>query len=234
MHHASTIKLVIFDVAGTIIEDHGEVLSCFARALRMNGIRADENALLEWKGASKREVIRHFIEQQPSANAASVEQRVERAYRDFCRLIEDKYEKGGVVPTRRAADTFDWLTHRGIAIATTTGFHRALNNLILDQLGWRSRFSATVCSSDVPAGRPAPYMIFRAMKAANVSDVNAVVNVGDTPLDLQAGTNAGVRGVVGVLTGAHSEARLRREPHTHIVANVAELPFLLVSDFGVL
>lgn len=54
----SPIRLVIFDIAGTIIEDHGEVLSSFTLALMKNGIPAEENGLSEWKGASKREVIR--------------------------------------------------------------------------------------------------------------------------------------------------------------------------------
>ena len=49
------------------------------------------------------------------------------------------------------------------------------------------------------------------MEAAGVSDVRQVLNVGDTPLDLQAGTHAGVRGVVGVLTGTHDQESLRRE-----------------------
>ena len=74
-------------------------------------------------------------------------------------------------------------------------------------------------------------MIFHAMEAAKVISVDQVVNVGDTPLDLRAGSNAGVRVVVGVLTGMHREDRLRREPHTHILPSVAELPSLLDSKF---
>ena len=70
-------------------------------------------------------------------------------------------------------------------------------------------------------------MIFRAMEAAGVTSVAEVINVGDTPLDLQAGTNAGARGVVGVLTGFHKEDRLRREPHTDLVPSVANLPELI-------
>lgn len=229
----STIALVIFDIAGTIVEDHGEVLSCFVRALRANGIEAEDNVLREWKGASKRDVIRHFVALQPGIPRGGMDEIVQRTHRDFRRMLEAEYDKKGIVPIRGAEATFDWLTRRGIRIATTTGFCRELNHLILKKLGWRSRFSATVCSSDVATGRPAPDMIFRAMEAAKISDVGAVVNVGDTPLDLQAGTNAGVRGVVGVLTGAHAEARLRREPHTHIVTGVAEIPSLLVSKFAV-
>ena len=58
------IKLVVFDTAGTIIEDHGEVLEAFSGALHKSGVSFDEDELKEWKGASKREVIRHFVERE--------------------------------------------------------------------------------------------------------------------------------------------------------------------------
>jgi phosphoglycolate phosphatase-like HAD superfamily hydrolase len=48
--------------------------------------------------------------------------------------------------------------------------------------------------------------------------------VGDTVLDLQAGFNAGVRYVVGVLSGAHKKAQLEQERHTHLIESVASLP----------
>jgi phosphoglycolate phosphatase-like HAD superfamily hydrolase len=67
------------------------------------------------------------------------------------------------------------------------------------------------------------------MESANVNSVAEVMAVGDTPLDLQAGTNAGLRAVVGVLSGASTAEKLRRETHTHIVQSVANLPALLAS-----
>jgi hypothetical protein len=79
--------------------------------------------------------------------------------------------------------------------------HGEVNDLVREQAGLDNLFAANVSSSDVLLGRPAPFMIFRRMEASGVTSVREVVNVGDTPLDLQAGSNAGVRGVVGVLTG---------------------------------
>jgi phosphoglycolate phosphatase-like HAD superfamily hydrolase len=67
------------------------------------------------------------------------------------------------------------------------------------------------------------------MEAARVNNVAEVMAVGDTPFDLQAGSNGGARGVVGVLTGAGTAETLGREPHTHIIASVAKLPALLAS-----
>ncbi len=228
----SKIRLVVFDVAGTIIEDHGEVLTSFRMALEENGVAVTEAELAEWKGASKREVIRHFVERQ-AIPSEQRESKADKAYADFRRMLEGHFRGRDVVPIAGAAKTFAWLHERGILIATTTGFYREVNDLILEKTGWTNWFRASISSSDVLQGRPAPFMIFRAMEAAGVRSVAEVINVGDTPLDLQAGTNAGVAGVVGVLTGLHNAERLRREPHTHIIASVAELPDLLREHFSI-
>jgi phosphonatase-like hydrolase len=224
----TSIKLVIFDIAGTIIEDHGEVVTAFAAALAKNGVRADKDELKAWKGASKREVIRHFVEQHGSKG--NMEEQVETTYRSFREELERAYSER-LIPIDGAEGTFAWCREHHIQMATTTGFYREVSEMILRNLGWESLFSANVSSSDVSHGRPAPFMIFRAMEMTNARDVRQVINVGDTPLDLQSGTNAGVRGVVGVLTGAHDRESLSREPHTHILASVAGIPELIERAF---
>jgi phosphoglycolate phosphatase-like HAD superfamily hydrolase len=70
-------------------------------------------------------------------------------------------------------------------------------------------------------------MIQIAMKLTGVMDPLKVANVGDTPLDLQAGTAAGCGMVVGVLSGMHTRERLEKGPHTRLLESVAALPELL-------
>ena len=226
------IQLVIFDIAGTIVEDRDEVLDCFAQALQKNGITVAPDDLREWKGASKREVIRHFVEGQGRGHALDVSHRIEQTYRDFCQMLKESYRRG-VAAIPGTQPTFEWLHAHKVRIATTTGFPRGISEIILKAAGWHTTFDANISSDDVTLGRPAPFMIFHAMEATGVQDVSQVINVGDTPLDLQAGRNAGVRGVVGVLTGTHDRARLTREPHTHILPSVAHIPALLEKEFGV-
>ena len=222
------IKLVVFDIAGTILEDHGEVVSAFSAALKESGIPFTQDELKRWKGASKREAIRYFVEQL-GPNPESAE-KVETAYRCFRAELESLYAQR-LNPITGSAATFRWCRDNGILMATTTGFYREVSHLILEKMGWRDLFAANISSSDVSQGRPAPFMIFRAMEASGVEDVHQVINVGDTPLDLQSGRNAGVRGVIGVLTGAHDQESLQREPHTHILGSVAEIPALIARAF---
>lgn len=62
------------------------------------------------------------------------------------------------------------------------------------------------------------------MEATGVTNTQRVLVAGDTPNDLAAGMNAGAAYVVGVLTGSFDATELGREPHTHLLPSVAQLP----------
>lgn len=76
-------------------------------------------------------------------------------------------------------------------------------------------------------GRPAPYMIFHAMKTLGVQSVHEVIKIGDTPADLLSGYNAGCTGNIGVLSGANNYDTLSKYPHTHIIDSIKDLPKLI-------
>jgi phosphonatase-like hydrolase len=229
----STLDLVVFDMAGTTIQDDGQVLSAFIDALAEGGIEVSEQDLSRWRGASKREVVRVFVERQYGPAAAGNVERVENIYATFRNLLETNFAKRGARPVAGAAETFAWLRDSGVKIALTTGFYRKVTDLILDAVAWHQDvIDASVSSDEVSRGRPAPYMIFRAMEATRATDVHRVAKVGDTALDLIAGSNAGALGVVGVLSGSQSLDQLSAATHTHMIPSVAELPSLLIADFG--
>ncbi len=228
----STIDLVVFDVAGTTIQDDGQVVDAFTAALTRNGIPVTRGELLRWRGASKRKVLRVFVEGRFGPNDPENTARTERIYVEFRELLERRFADHAARPIYGAEEAFLWLRDRGIKVALTTGFYRKLVDIILDTLHWGPDvIAASVASDEVPTGRPGPYMIFRAMEATGVTDVRRVIKVGDTAFDLMAGRNAGVLGVVGVLSGSQGVEQLGAVRHTHIIPSVAELPNLLESDF---
>jgi phosphonatase-like hydrolase len=114
-----------------------------------------------------------------------------------------------------------------VKIATDTGFDAAISDMIMERLDWPGRLTdLAVCSSDVPRGRPAPFMIYRAMERLNVINVRRVMKIGDSPADLDEGSNAGCSEVIGVLSGAHTAATLGPIRHTRLLSSVAKLPAL--------
>lgn len=215
-------ELVIFDLAGTTVEDAGQVPGAFADALAEHGVEVTREQLDGVRGASKRQAVLHFVPAGPGQA-----RRAEAVYASFRAHLSRRYGSEGVRAVPGAESAFASLRERGVRLALNTGFDRETTGLLLDALGWGGgAFDAVVCGDDVAEGRPAPYLIFRAMEAAGARSVRAVASVGDTTLDLRAGHNAGVRWNVGVLTGAHARRLLETAPHTHLLASVAELPGL--------
>lgn len=217
------LKLVVLDIGGTLIGDHGEVPDAMLGAFTRRGITVAPAEFSEWRGASKRGMVRHFVEQRgPKDGRPAL---IEAIYGDFTTTVSKAYEK--VQPIPGAERALKDLQAMKLILATSTGFDRALTTQVLSRLGWQHYFVASITSDDVLDGRPAPYMLFRAMEAAHVNETVQVMAVGDTPLDLQAANNAGVGAAIGVYSGAATEERLRKERNSGVLPSVAELPDLI-------
>ncbi len=215
------VKLVVSDMAGTTVKDNGEVARAFTAALADHGVEASAAQINAVRGAAKRAAIATLIAPKYGTDAA----RVAAVYTAFKSHLQRVFTREAQ-PVPGATATFAWLRERGIKLALNTGFDRDTMQLLQDALGWQAVADAVICSDDVLQGRPAPYMIFRAMEACGVANVRQVLNVGDTVADLQAAFNAGVAVSVGVLSGAHQRAQLAAEPHTYLINSIEKLPEL--------
>jgi phosphonatase-like hydrolase len=213
------LALVIFDIAGTTVQDHGEVPAAFTAVLAEHGIAITPDRIKQVRGASKRHALRQLVPVGPDQDHV-----VEELYASFRAHLARRYAAEGVHAIAGTEDVFRLLREQGVGVALNTGFDRETTNLLLVALGWKDGWAdAVVCGDDVSQGRPAPYLIFRAMEATGTESVHQVAVVGDTTRDLQAGYHAGVRWNIGVLTGAHDRQTLKRAPHTHLLPSVAEL-----------
>jgi phosphonoacetaldehyde hydrolase len=179
---------------------------------------------------------------------------VEALYRDVTpRQVEAAVKYSALVPD--VVSTVAELRRRGLKIAATTGYFREAAEVVLaaaKRQGYEPDFN--ICADDVPAGRPAPWMIFRCMEALGVYPPSAVLKVGDTPIDIEDGCNAGCwsvgvvdssnemglgAGEFAALSEIEKEARrgavARRftDSGAHaVIGSLSELPDL-VTEFGV-
>ncbi|MFJ8825012.1 phosphonatase-like hydrolase [Streptomyces sp. NPDC102467] len=221
------IELAVFDMAGTTIEEHGAVYEALRHAVESTGVTVTTADLQTWMGTDKREAIAALVRIGGGAPDADL---VERQYTAFRTFLKKRYEDVPPQPIVHADKALEELRARGVKIALTTGFSDDVALPLLASLGWSTgeggNLDAVVTSDDVRRGRPAPYMIHRAMEKCGVDDVRTVLVAGDTIVDLEAGTNAGAGVVVGVLTGQLTREQLEPHPHTYVVNSVADIPGL--------
>ena len=212
-----SIELICFDMAGTTVNDQGLVLDAFRRTIDELGVtgedaREAEAYVIETMGQSKIEVFTELFHSRAQAANDAFERNFVTAARE-----------AGVseIPGARAA--VEELKSRGIAVALTTGFSPATREVLIDILGWSDLFGLRVSPADAGRGRPTPDMILLCALRSRVSAVQAIMVVGDTASDMQAGRRAGVGQCVGVLSGTDNEERLLDSGADRVVDSVVEL-----------
>ncbi len=193
------IKLVVFDWAGTTI-DFGCVApaGAFVAAFAAKGVTVTVAEARGPMGLHKKDHIRAMLRTENVAakwRAAAgrdwSESDVEALYRDVTpRQVAAAKLYSALIPG--VIEVVTALRASGIKIAATTGYFHEAAAVVLDS-GRRQGYSPdfAICADDVPAGRPAPWMIFRCLEALNVYPPSAVVKVGDTVIDIEDGLNAG-------------------------------------------
>ncbi len=223
------VELVVFDMAGTTVQDDGMVLKCLVDTVHTYDLPGNSKELNDLMGMNKREVFAMLASQKYPRDSVQVERVADQALTTFIQKMKAAYEQH-LAPIPGAEATFAFLRERGIKIATDTGFDATIGGLIMERLNWLGRFvDVAVFSNDVSLGRPAPYMIYHAMEKLGVLDVHKVMKLGDSPSDLEEGYNAGCGEVIGVLSGAHTAETLGAYRHTRLLNSVAELPALFTS-----
>ncbi|MCD7937935.1 MAG: phosphonoacetaldehyde hydrolase [Tannerellaceae bacterium] len=106
-------------------------------------------------------------------------------------------------PVPGVIDTVATLRDAGIKIGSTTGYTAKMMEIVrpgAEQQGYR--VDNLVTPDGLPAGRPAPYMIYKNMIDLAIPSVEQVVKVGDTIADIEEGVNAKVWSV-GIIEGSN-------------------------------
>jgi len=203
------IRAVLFDWAGTTI-DHGSraPVEVFVEVFRRSGIDLSPAEAREPMGKAKREHIQALFALPRIVDAwrarfdrTPTEADVDRLYADFLPLQRDVLA--------RHCDVIDGVPEvvaecrrRGIHIGSSTGYTRALMDVVAP-LARAGGFDPEViiCSDDVPGGRPAPWMNFRAAERLDVFPMSDVLVVDDTAPGVEAGRFAGAWTVAVTRTG---------------------------------
>lgn len=182
------IEMVVFDMAGTTVEDSGDVVAdCLKQAVSAMETEVSAESIKSLMGKSKIELIR-----------ALLARKAEPIHDDFVdRMVS--YYSNHAWPVINAEYVFDELRKLGVKVCLNTGFPGAVAETILSKLKWKESYIDGYMHSDETFRRPFPDMIDSLR-----GDIlpSRVCKVGDTLVDLQEGRNAKCGLVVGVTYGS--------------------------------
>ncbi len=222
-------QLVIFDLGGTTLQDDGAILRTFLEVAEHHGLMADADYVESQQGKTKRELFHALAVHKHADEPDAAEYLANKANGLYEERLTKHYSEAELALMLGTVDAFQYLREHSIKVAITTGFWRTVLDVILDRTGLSALVDTSVATDEVSRGKPAPYMIFRAMEQCDVARGRRVASGGDPPLDCIAGCNAGCGTVIGVLSGTHTRASLEKVHHNHIIDSAARVIELFES-----
>ena len=192
------IKAIILDWAGTSV-DYGcfAPVEAFHSAFQAVGMNPTIDEIRAPMGMGKKAHIAAMLHEKPHT---------EKDIDEIYSLFESCLFEGLAAhtdPLPGVVDTVATLREMGIKIGSTTGYTRAMMDVVAPgalEKGYAP--DCLVCPEEAGGlGRPFPHMLWRNLETLQIASISQVVKVGDTEADIREGVNAGCVSV-GVLEGS--------------------------------
>lgn len=222
------LKLVIFDVDGTLVDSQGLIVEAMRLAFEGQGLAAPErDATLGIVGLSlDMAVFKLLPEAAPELRARLVE-----GYKTHY------MERRAAIGVAQSSPFFDGAremlmrlaVREDVLLGMATGKSRRGVEKLIEGHGLQGIFVTTQVSDDHPS-KPHPSMIETALAETGVAPEDAVM-IGDTSYDMDMAAAAGVMGI-GVDWGYHPVAALSQADK--IVSGFHELENTLTAHWGTL
>ncbi len=227
--YTGPIRAVVLDWAGTAV-DYGCMgpAAVFVDVFEAFGIRLSMPEARRFMGLAKKEHIRRLcrlpsVSRQWQETWARVpgEADVETL---FARMESTMVETIGrhADPVPGVGDFVSALRRRDVRVGSCTGYTRPMMDVLVPAAAKNGYApDAWVCATDVPAGRPFPWMCFRNAILLEAYPMEAVVKIGDTVADIEEGLNAGMW-TIGLTQSGNELGLGRSEAEALSPADLAE------------
>lgn len=147
---STRIALAAFDMAGTTVDEHGDVYRALRDCVEETGVPVSDADLQTWMGADKTEAIRALLAAGAGSSGEQVDTgpvtggqiddaQVSACFDRFRELLAEAYRANPPVALPGIPAALAELRGEGIAVALTTGFSREVALSVLDALGWTVR-----------------------------------------------------------------------------------------------
>jgi phosphonoacetaldehyde hydrolase len=194
------LQAVILDWAGTTV-DFGSLapVAALQRVFETSGVPVTAAEVREHMGTLKKDQIRSICAGARVATAWAAryghrpgEADVERLFAEFLPQQSDILAEFSA-PIPGVTETVEGWRSAGLRIGSTTGYTRALLDIVLPAASAQGYSpDASVTPDEVGGGRPKPFMCYRNAILLGTYPLWHCVKIGDTPSDIGEGLSAGM------------------------------------------
>jgi phosphoglycolate phosphatase len=221
-----SLRLVVFDVDGTLVDSQADILAAMGAAFEAAGRSAPtRNEVLGIVGLSLPQAMAALAPDLADGLRADMVEAYKSAY------MRLRAESGVEISSPLYPNVREVLhalhADDDTLLGVATGKSRRGLDKLVDGHDLRRLFVTQQCADDHPS-KPHPSMLHRALDDAGVDAAQGVM-IGDTSFDMEMARAAGMT-AVGVSWGYHPKDRLG-DAHA-VIDDIRELPALLQEIWG--
>ncbi|MBU2540410.1 MAG: HAD family hydrolase [Candidatus Omnitrophica bacterium] len=212
----NNIKLVIFDLDGTLIDAYEAIESSFNFTMKKLGLPTKSKSVIKRAvGWGDKKLLSPFVPKKALNSAL-------RIYRAHHRESLPKKSRlfSGV---RKLLGRLSSRYHLAVASNRPTRFSK----IILKALNINKYFSFLLCGDRLKRGKPHPEILRKILRYFRMQHDEAIY-VGDMAIDVQTANSAKIKSII-VTTGSSSLYEIKREAPYQIISNIKQLEKLLIT-----
>lgn len=207
------VKLVIFDLDGTLIDAYGAIVNSFNYTMRRLSFPSQSAlAIKKAVGWGDENLLKPFIPGSVLKKALSIY----RAHHKTALLEDSK-----LMP--HAQRLLSRLKKHGVKLAVASNRPTKFSLILLRHLKIKKYFDYCLCADKLKFGKPHPEILNKIIKIMGVKKSQAFY-VGDMAIDAEAGRRAGIKTIV-VLGGSSSELEIKREKPFRVLRGLSGISF---------
>ncbi len=205
------IKLVIFDLDGTLVDAYSAIEKSVNYAMKKTGYPLkDFLAIRKAVGGGDKNLLGQFVNIKDLKKAIFL-------YRRDQKIALIKYST--LMPN--AGSVLQYLKGKNYKLAVASNRPTRFAKILIQHLNIAQYFDYTLCADKLRFGKPHAEILLKIMQRLSVKRTQSLY-VGDMPIDAQAGARAGVKTII-VTTGSSTISEIRKANPQRVIRNLSSL-----------